>query len=64
MDKNYQESNRLTIERMEKSIQAGDFEIEMRIPQGVSGRHLVSGYVYGDQDWLVGSKKLTIRKQQ
>jgi hypothetical protein len=64
MDKNYQESNRLTIERMEKSIQAGDFEIEMRIPQGVSGRHVVSGYVYGDQDWLVGSKKLTIRKQQ
>ena len=64
MDNNYQASNRLTVERLEKSIDAGAFEIELQIPPGVSGRYVVSGYVYGDQDWLVGSKKLLIRKPQ
>ncbi|MFN9464207.1 MAG: C25 family cysteine peptidase, partial [Planctomycetota bacterium] len=64
MDNNYQASNRLTVERLEKSIDAGAFEIELQIPPGVSGRYVVSGYGYGDQDWLVGSKKLLIRKPQ
>ncbi|MFN9345490.1 MAG: hypothetical protein ACK6DQ_02770, partial [Planctomycetota bacterium] len=64
MDKNYQDSNRLTVERIEQSIEAGSFEIDLQIPPGVSGRYVVSGYVYGDQDWLVGSKKMTIRKPQ
>ncbi|MFM8214136.1 MAG: hypothetical protein ACKN82_05780, partial [Pirellula sp.] len=64
MDKNYQDSNRLTIERIEKSIEAGAFEIDLQIPEGISGRYVVSGYVYGDQDWLVGSRRMTIRKPQ
>ncbi|MFN9625736.1 MAG: hypothetical protein ACK6AT_05655, partial [Planctomycetota bacterium] len=64
MDKNYQDSNRLTVERIEQSIEAGSFEIDLQIPPGVSGRYVVSGYVYGDPDWLVGSKKMTIRKPQ
>jgi hypothetical protein len=62
MDQNYQQSNRLTVERIEKSIDAGSFEIDLQIPPGSSGRYVVSGYVYGDQEWLVGTKKVLIRK--
>lgn len=62
MERNYRACNELTIEKREKQIDAGTFEIDLSIPEESNGRHVVSVYVYSEKDWSVGSQKLLIRK--
>lgn len=62
MEKNYQACNELRVDRQERVVGPGEFEIELTVPANASGRHIVSAYVYGEREWSAGSQKLVIRK--
>jgi len=62
MENNYRSCNELMVDRHVRLIEPGDFEVELKIPDGCTGRHVVSAYVYGDQTWSAGSQKIVIRK--
>lgn len=62
MQTTYQSVNDLRIARFEQIVAPGFFETTIDIPPDSKGRHVISIYVYGQDRWGVGSRRLVVRK--
>lgn len=62
MTENYESANHLTIAVTNAKVSAGDFEVELVVPDTIKGRCIVTGYVYTPDQWAVGSSRISIRK--
>jgi hypothetical protein len=62
MQSTYERSSQLVITKREANIQAGPFREDMVIPATLKGRCVVSAYVYGQDGWAVGSRRISIRQ--
>lgn len=62
MQSTYERSSQLVIAKREANIQAGPFREDLVIPATLKGRCVVSAYVYGQDGWAVGSRRIVIRQ--
>ncbi|MFN7734328.1 MAG: C25 family cysteine peptidase [Pirellula sp.] len=62
MQSTYERSSQLVLSKREANVQAGPFREELIIPASIKGRCVVSAYVYGQEGWAVGSRRIVIRQ--
>lgn len=62
MQANYDSANDLRVLRFEQIVAPGFFEVPFDIPSDLKGRCVVSAYVYGENRWAVGSRRIVVRK--
>jgi hypothetical protein len=62
MEASYESSQELTVASVEQNVAPGSFEVAIDLPPDIKGRCVLSGYLYGDSTWAVGSQRISLRK--
>ncbi|MEI8212712.1 MAG: C25 family cysteine peptidase [Planctomycetota bacterium] len=62
MQRTYERSNELVVLRDETSTIRGGFHREFHVPDDLKGRYVLSAYIYGENTWAVGSRRIIIRQ--
>jgi len=62
MQSNYERASDLVLAHTEQQIAEGPFSLDIMVPATSRGRCVVRAFVYADDDWSSGSKRVNVRR--